>query len=271
MMTPADIEDAAQVIAETRRTGRVLDALPTSLVPPDLASGYAIQDAFRATWGKPLAGWKIGATAKPVQERFGVTQPFAGPFFAPDVRASPVRARAAAFPHLCIESEFAFRLGRDVAPKPQRSRTEVLTLFDAVVPAIEIVGTRFDSLLFHSVATAIADCSLNAALVLGTPVPDWRRYDYPGHAVRLEVDGKIRVEGKGANVLGDPLNVLEWAVNHLGGRGIALHAGEIVSTGTTTGLAFLEPGEVAIADFGPLGRVEVGFLGPKHTAAIKRP
>lgn len=271
-MQHAEIEDAAQVLAEIRRTGRLLQALPPSLVPPDCANGYRVQDEFRRTWGKPLGGWKIGATARPVQERFGVTEPFAGPFFLPDVMASPGRPAAASFPHLVIESEFAFRLGRDMAAGASpRSREETFDHFDAVVPAIELVGTRFDTLLFHSVATAIADCSLNAGFVLGEPCTDWRRLDYPAFPVRLSVDGTLRVEGRGANVLGDPLNVLTWAVDHLLGRGIGLRAGELISTGTTTGLVFLEPGEVAVADFGQLGRVEVSFTGPKHASPVKRP
>lgn len=270
-MNTADVEDAAQVIAETRRTGRLLQGLPRSLVPPDPSSGYRVQDEFRRTWGRPVAGWKIGATAEAVQKKFGIGEPFTGPFFQPDVRASPARVPAIAFPHLCIESEFAFRLGADCSPSGKRiSREATLALFDAVIPAFELVGTRFDSLLFHDVATAIADCSLNAAFVMGAPVTDWRRFEYSTHAVTLRVDGKVRVEGRGANVLGDPLNVLEWAVNHLSGRGISLARGEIISTGTTTGLVFLEPGEVATADFGSIGSVEFGFVGEKYAAAVKR-
>lgn len=270
-MNAHDIEDAAQVIAETRRTGRLLKELPRSLTPSAPASGYAVQDEFRRTWGKPVAGWKIGATAKPVQEKFSVMEPIAGPFFAPDVMASPARPEARRFPHLCIESEFAFRLARAFSPRAGRpSREEVLAHIDAVIPAFELVGTRFDTLLFHSVATAIADCSLNAAFVLGAPVTGWRDFDYPSHVVRLSVDGKVRVEGKGANVLGDPLTVLEWAFDHLSSRGIALAPGDIVSTGTTTGLVYLEPGEVAVADFGPIGRVEVAFTGAKHPTPVKR-
>jgi len=270
MMHEADVEDAAQVLAEMRRTGRLMKALPPSLVPPDVESGYRVQDAFIRTWGQHLVGWKVGATAGVVQKRFGIAEPFAGPFFAPDVMASPARAAAARFPHLVIECEFAFRVGRTVEPQPAPARAEVVQMFDAVVPAIEIVGTRFDSLLFHSVPTAIADCALDAGFVLGEPVSDWRRYDYPAHPVALSVDGKLKAEGAGSAVLGDPLAVLEWAVRHLGSRGIALSPGDIISTGTTTGLTYLEPGEVALADFGPLGTVELGFVGPRHATPVLR-
>jgi 2-keto-4-pentenoate hydratase len=48
-------------------------------------------------------------------------------------------------------------------------------------------------------------------------------------------------------------------VNHQSARGKGLTAGEIVSTGTCTGLDSVHPGDVARADFGALGMVEIDF------------
>ena len=93
---------------------------------------------------------------------------------------------------------------------------------------------------------------------------DWRGYDLPAHPVTLTVDGATRATGTGANVLGDPITVLEWAVRNLHVRGIGLEASQIISTGTTTGLVYLQPEQHAIADFGAIGRVEVIFTGPPH-------
>jgi len=42
-------------------------------------------------------------------------------------------------------------------------------------------------------------------------------------------------------------------------RGQAIAKGDLVMTGTMTGLHSPEPGETAAADFGALGRVEVVF------------
>jgi len=60
-------------------------------------------------------------------------------------------------------------------------------------------------------------------------------------------------------VLGDPVNVLEWFINALRVRGLAMLPGQFVMTGTMTGIHTPEPGESAVADFGDLGRVEVTF------------
>ena len=75
--------------------------------------------------------------------------------------------------------------------------------------------------------------------------------------MRLYVNGAFVVEGVGANALGDPLNVLEWTANHLSALGDAILAGEIITTGTCTGVTPVSAGDIAVADFGDLGRVEV--------------
>ena len=47
--------------------------------------------------------------------------------------------------------------------------------------------------------------------------------------------------------------------HHQSARGTGLKAGEVVSTGTCNGLDAVHPGDVAWADFGALGAVEIEF------------
>jgi 2-keto-4-pentenoate hydratase len=254
------IARAAETLNAARRDGRILDALPEDVRPATLAEGYAIQDRVRATWGDAVAGWKTGATAAAVQAKFGTDQPFAGPFYAKTVLPSPATTPASAHHHRAIESEFAFRFAHTVPPRATNyTRAEVLAVVDAVVPAIEIVGPRFNDLLFGRVPTAVADNAVNAGFVFGTPFADWRSLDLPNHPVTLRVNGAVAAEGTGAAVLGDPVTSLVWTVNHLSSRGITINAGQILSTGTTTGIVFLKPGDSATADFGALGQVALTF------------
>ncbi len=251
---------AADVLVAARRANRQLEALPPEMRPESLSEGYAIQDLFRAQWGDAVAGWKTGATAAAIQAKFGTDQPFAGPFFAKTVLSSPAVAAAHLHHHKAIESEFAFRFGHTLSARSQRyTRDEIASAVDAVVPAIEIVGPRFTDLLFGRVPTAVADCAVNAGFVFGVPCSDWRSLDLAAHPVRLFVDGTLAVEGRGANVLGNPLVSLDWTVEHLRQRGIAIEAGQIISTGTTTGIVYLKAGQTAVADFGPLGQVSLLF------------
>lgn len=263
-------EAAAQLIARTRELSDVLSGLPRDLEPATAADAYAVQDVFRRLWPDAVAGWKAGATNAAVQAKLQLPEPIAGPFYRADTYASPARVEARRFPHLCLESEFAFRFGRRL---PARGvgydKREILAAVDALVPAIELVGPRFDTLLAGRGPTAIADCSLNAGFVLGKPVLDWQPDSLARHPVILRVNGEERARGDGSQVLGDPLVALAWTVAHLGSRGIDIEPGQILSTGTTTGICYIGTGDEAVADFGSLGHVEVTFTGPAHPKAVR--
>ena len=73
----------------------------------------------------------------------------------------------------------------------------------------------------------------------------------------MRIDGEPVTEGQGANALGHPLAALTWLVNDRARRGGGLLAGEVVSTGVVTGLHDPHPGQTGLADFGPLGSVEL--------------
>lgn len=260
-MDAAAIARAAQILNDARQYAQPLAALPADCAPANLKDAYAIQSAVRASWPYPVAGWKIGATSPAIQAKFGVSEPIIGPFFAPDVYASPARPAAAQFAHLAIETEFAYRLGHDLPAREQTyTRLEILDAIDALVPAFEVVSPRFRELPFGNVAAAVADCSLNGAMVLGTPVTNWRGIDVPRHKVELSVDGEVKARGVGADAMEDPRNVLDWAVEKLRAGGLGLSAGMVISTGTCTGVVMVQPGQTVTGDFGSLGGVEVRFV-----------
>jgi 2-keto-4-pentenoate hydratase len=75
----------------------------------------------------------------------------------------------------------------------------------------------------------------------------------------MTINGIARGSGPGARALGDPVNVLLWLANQQSRLGRGLLAGEIISTGTCTGLDPVLPGDRAVADFGSLGKVNVEF------------
>lgn len=255
----------ASLLADARRALTLIEDLPADIEPRSIMDGYRAQDAFRAIWPQRVAGWKVGATALPVQQKFGIGEPFCGPFFAPDVSASPAILPAARFPHRLLECEIAIRFGKAIEPRKEPiDRRALLAAIDAVIPAFEIVSPRFPTLLFGRAPLAVADCGLNAAIVLGNPFTSWRDLDLASLKVILYVEGVAKGEGSGAHVLGSPLNVLDWLVAHLASRDIVLEAGSIVLTGTTTGVVPVPLDQVAVADFGPLGTIELKFFGPAH-------
>lgn len=270
-MTPTAIAEAARLIVDARRQHRQLAALPESCRPTTAEDGYAVQRAVIAAWGEPVAGWKSGATAVPVQQRFGLTEPFLGAIFAPTVMHSPSEIAATRFEHrapgtfakpgVALEVEFAFRIGRDMAPKAAGYEdAEVLAAIDAVVPAVEIISPRYHEIPFGTPGSALADCGVNGGIVLGKPVADWRHIDYPSHKTSLAIDGRVVAEGTGTLVLGNPLKSLIWLVNGVGRMGHALSKGQVLTTGSMTGIVYADQGSHAVAEFGSLGRVDMRFV-----------
>ena len=260
-MSPEAIDAAARALVAARAAHRVIAGLDPACRPRTVAEGYAVQRRFRELWPGQIAGWKVGATARPIMQRFGIDEPMLGPFYAADVYASPARPAASGFRHLCLETEFTFRFGRDLPPRSAPyARPEIVAAVDAVVPSFELINPRYERIPFDSVAEAIADCGLNGGMVLGAPIGDWHALDLVGHKVRLVVDGMVKGEGTGALALDDPVNVLEWAVNTLGRNGVGIASGQHIATGTMTGVVYVEAGQTAVGDFGSLGSIEVRFV-----------
>ncbi len=222
---------------------------------------YAVQREIATLAGLPRAGWKVGTTSEVAQRLLGTSEPATAPMFQPLCFESPAELAIFEGQSAGVECEFAFRFDR---PLPRRdtaySCAEVLAAVGALVPAIEVVACRFEG-GFAGLGgdRLIADMAANLAWVRGAETGDWRGRDLRPHPVVLSKNGKIVAEGSGARVLGDPLNVLEWTANHLSGLGDGIGAGEVVSTGTCTGVVPVAPGDVLIADFADLGEVEVRF------------
>ena len=89
--------------------------------------------------------------------------------------------------------------------------------------------------------------------------PDWRDIDFARHPVALTINGTRTLTGSGAAVLGNPLTVVAWLANELPKFGRRLRRGDRITTGVTTDIYLAQPGDRLAADFGPMGRVEMGF------------
>jgi 2-keto-4-pentenoate hydratase len=253
-------DEAVRRIIDARATLTVLDDLTGAAQVATLEEAYRIQRAVTERWNDRIVGWKVGATAKQVQDLFGVSEPAFGPVFEKTVFQSPARVPARDFHHVMLEVEFAFRFGKDLPSRSAPySRKEILEAVDVLIPAFEIVSPRFRKLTVDRFPQVVADFCANGGAILGREVENWRAIDLRAQAVKLFLDGRLRQEGRGAAVLGDPVNVLEWFVNKFSAQARSVSRGEFVLTGTMTGIHSAVAGQHAMADFGDLGSVEAVF------------
>ena len=227
--------------------------------PQDLADGYAVQARLATLAGSPQVGWKIAATSVGGQTHIGVDGPLAGRLFADRVFADGARVSVAGNHMRVAEAEFAFRMARDLPPRPTPySVAEVMDAVTGLHPAIELPDSRFADFARAGGPQLAADDACAFAFVLGAAAQDdWRETDLARSGVRLLVGGAEVTAGRGQDALGDPRTALTWLANNHAAQGAGLCAGQIVTTGVC-GLPWpIAPGDDVCADFGLLGEVRV--------------
>ncbi len=259
------ISKAAEFIANLRFARQQAPQIPETFRPDDLSSGYAVQegvvDRLLKKNGGRAVGYKVACTNKLAQELLGTDSPFYGRLLSPFVYQSPARVNAQAFSMRLIEAEFSFQLAEDLPPEgAPYDRESVIGAVAAVLPSIELVDTRYTVWTEVPIPSLIADNGCNSGWVRGSATEAWHHIDLACHEVRLRVNGKEKLSGSGAAVLGHPLNSLVWLANTLCEQGKALKAGDLVSTGVCTDIYLAEPGDHIVADFGTLGTAEVSFF-----------
>lgn len=245
---------------EARRDGFATN-LENSWMPANETEAYEVQELVNDQSGHGRLGFKVGSTSKEAQAYLGSDGPNCAELLSPYVYTSPANVSVSPAHMPQIEGEFAFKLGKDL---PARSTpyeiNEIASAIDAVAGAIEIVGSRISGGLSNAGPLLLtADSGANIALVTGPWHADWSMLDLPTHQVRIFINKHPHGEGTGAKALGNPLNVLLWLANRQSETGRGLKHGEIISTGTCTGLDPVKTDDQVIADFGCLGRVEISL------------
>ncbi|MGH6678100.1 MAG: 2-keto-4-pentenoate hydratase [Bradyrhizobium sp.] len=260
MLDDKQIADASCVLHDNWRAGTKIESLGDAARPRDRAEGYAIQAALATFSAAPLFGWKIAATSESGQKHINVSGPLAGRILAETVIPDGGTAAMAGNVMRVAEPEFAFRMGRDLTPRPAAfSAAEVLAAVDTLHPAIEIPDSRFTDFVTAGEAQLIADNACAHLFVLGASTDaDWRTLDLIAERPVVTLRHQQYV-GHGKNVLGDPRVALAWLANELRGLGITLKAGQVVTTGTCHPPLPIQAGDRVEADFGRIGKVSVGF------------
>ncbi len=257
-MSGFDTGKAADGLQAARRDrGRMA---PVSAAPRTEAEGYATQhEIARRVGATPPAGFKIGATARRMQEYLGLAGPAAGFMPAASLLRDGSRLNYADFVAPGVECEVAVRLARDLPAGPC-TQDEAGAAVGEVFAAIEIVENRYADLKAFGTPALIADQVFHAAAVPGTPRADWRTADLASVQGRLSVDGVLRDSGHGRDLLGHPFAALAWlagseAASVFGG----LRAGQVVLLGSVTPPVWLDgPATVSVA-FDGFEPVSVSF------------
>lgn len=255
--------EAAALIANNRRQRTRFTTLPATLVPRDEAAGYRIQHLVHAvlhdSYGA-LGGHKIGCTTTVMQEFLKIDQPCAGRVFAAHVHRGAAHIRRDDYVRPGVECEIAVVLDTDLpATGMPYSRSSVATAVGGVMAAIEIVDDRYEDFRSLGAPTLIADDFFNAGSVLAAPVRDWRGLDLATLAGSMAINGREVGRGRGAQIMGHPLEALAWLANLRAREGRPLRAGEFVSLGSIVETKWIDAGDEVAVEIDGLGRVSASF------------
>jgi len=245
-----EIEKLARRFADAW-AGHFVIPVDAEAEPKTAADAYRIQDAvFAARYsGQPPRAWKIGTAG--VQ-----AEPNGAPIG--NLLASPAVANARDFHMLGIEAEVAFRLREDLPASASGWSEEAIS--DAageLLVTIELCDTRLAGWKTASPLWKLADFQLNGALIAGSGITGWRGIDFAAQHAELWINGHKEIDRAGAHPLGNPVRLLPWAAEHCAKRCGGLHAGDLITTGSWTGMCFVAAGDEVVARFPGIGEASL--------------
>lgn len=226
-----------------------------------IGDGYAVQSELRRRFiasGHRLVGWKAGLTSKAKMQQMGVNVPSIG--FLTDRMARPENGAISTgdLVHPRAECEVAF-VTKAALAGPGCTREDVLAATDYVLPAVEIIDSRFAGFKFD-LASVIADNGSSARFVGGGRARRPEELDLRTLGVVMEKNGEIVGTGASAAVLGHPADAVAMLVNILAEIGETLPAGSFVMSGGITEAVAVKPGDSVVARFQELGSVSMRFV-----------
>lgn len=249
-MESAAIHEAAILLAHARKSGVLIDRLPSHARPATAENAFAIQREIARLTEDKCVGFKAA-----LHPQFGVL--YAG-LLRSRVFANGARIPSAQMNMIGVEAELAFRFHESLPPRPHPYDAEEVAAAVFVLPAIETLDTRYSDFDAVPAIEKAADFMSNGCFVEGIACQDWRSMDLKTIEVILTIDGKETIRKNGGHPSGDPLLPAIALANHLR-LSTGLAAGTIVTTGTYTGTVFVSKTSTIEVRFAGMNLVSCQF------------
>ena len=259
-LTQTDIVRLAERVETAQTYGHAIRKLTEDFPDMTVEDAYAVQNALRHSFiarGHRLTGWKAGLTSKPKMIQMGVDNPSIGFLTDKMAVAEDGQISVSEMVHPRVECEIAFVL-KETLSGADCSAADVMEATDFLIPAIEIIDSRFTGFKFD-MQSVIADNSSSARYVVGSYPRRPDGIDLRTIGAVMEINGDIVALGAGAEVLNNPAEAIALMVRILHGMSETLTAGSIALSGAITAAYAVKPGDHVRASFHELGSVSVRF------------
>lgn len=254
------IEELAEYLENAELHAQEVEMISGKYPDMDWDDAYAIQYAIRRrkeARGNRTVGLKMGLTSQAKMKQMNVDVPLMG--FLSDYFAvadgSTLDTKELIHPR--IEAEIAF-MTKAALRGPGCHIGAVLAATDFVVPAIEVIDSRYKDFKFD-LKSVVADNASSCRFVVGGRARSVNEIDLKTIGVVVEKNGEVAQLGAGAAVLGHPALSVAMLANMLAKRGEEVPAGTFVMSGGITAAVAVGPGDHVVARFQELGQVSVRF------------
>ncbi len=243
-----DVYALADSLYAARSAGAPLAPTP-ALSPATDDEAYRVQDAIIARLASKVKAWKVGASS-----------PDATPNGAPifdlfDAGQVPARASTG------VELEIAFKLARGFpAGGAKPSRSDVEAAIGSIHIALETCASRLAEGMAAPAHLRLADFGTNLGLVIGPEIADWHAVDAKMLRASVSANGRTIADVTGGHTAPDLLGLLTWVVGHAVSKRGGMEAGTIVTTGSWTGIQWVDGPATIVGTFDGLGSVEVQLV-----------
>jgi len=242
---------------ERRAVTKITDAHPDI----DWEDAYTIQNRIRdrkLARGTRIAGLKMGLTSRAKMKQMGVEQPVRGFLCDYGAYGDAAEIPCERYIHPRIEAELAV-VTRAPLAGPGCHVGDVLRAIDFVMPAVEIIDSRYENFRFD-LKSVIADNTSAAGFVAGGRMRPVAELDMATLGVVLEKNGEVVELGAGAAVLGHPAASVAMLANMLAEYGEQIPAGTFVMTGGITAAVGVAPGDNVSVRYQDLGSLSMKFV-----------
>jgi len=208
--------------------------------------------------GNKIVGLKMGLTSRAKMLQMGVETPCYG--FLADYFSIPDGGdvKISELIHPKVEPEIAFVTKKELSG-PGCHIGEVLSAIDFVLPAVEIIDSRYKDFKFD-LKSVIADNSSSSRFVTGGRMMPVEELDLKTLGVVVEINGEVVDLGAGAAILGHPAASVVMLANLLAERGEVIPAGTFIMAGAITPAIAVKAGDNVSVRYQDLGTVTMRFV-----------
>lgn len=260
-LSKADVQKLAEHLEncqlEVRDTPKITEAHPNMTMSDAYDVQYVIRER-KTERGERVVGFKAGLTSRAKMKQMGVEVPCYG--FLCDSFAVPDGGEvdATSLIHPKVEPEIAVVLKHPLRGPGCHIGT-VMAAIDFVMPAIEIIDSRFRDFKFDVISVVADNCS-SSKFVVGSRCRPADQLDLRTLGVVMELNGEPVAFGAGAAVLGHPAAAIAMMVNMMAERSDFMPAGTLILTGGITEAIAVKAGDNVTLRAQDIGSVSLRFI-----------